>query len=300
MNDITYFYKMLLQAARFYPAMSPPMKCKQLQAFRVLARDPRQNVEVGTDTIGTILSDKDTFFWSRKWELSGFNAGKISYEYPLLTAFELVNRSSYPMDGNNTKEYDIELSVLDTYYGESLKKNECENRSINQIYLDTEFMLTAVLRYIGGLVVASVNGGDDAIYNIKLLESVYPGQFQVKNHLGSAINAANRNVSFLRVEFPAKNIYGTKAKITVKALDCCNVDFEIVDGNDTVGVEPGSCILPGQYPNASQRWLDGLPRYVSNYEAIHTGGLDLNDWYLAALGHQTVQSGVPVKILELE
>lgn len=57
--------------------------------------------------------------------------------------------------------------------------------------------------------------------------------------------------------------------------------------------------IPG--PAASvPDWLDALPEYVSNYEAIHTGGLTLNDWYLAGLGHQTVQSGVPVKILELE
>lgn len=57
--------------------------------------------------------------------------------------------------------------------------------------------------------------------------------------------------------------------------------------------------IPG--PAASvPAWLDALPEYVSNYEAIHTGGLMLNDWYLSGVGHQTVQCGVPVKILELE
>ena len=57
--------------------------------------------------------------------------------------------------------------------------------------------------------------------------------------------------------------------------------------------------IPG--PAASvPAWLDALPEYVSNYEAIHTGGLTINDWYLAGLGHMTVQSGVPIKILELE
>ena len=47
-------------------------------------------------------------------------------------------------------------------------------------------------------------------------------------------------------------------------------------------------------------YFDSLNTYVSNYEAIHTGGLGLNDWYIAGLGHQAVQSGVPVKTLELE
>ena len=57
--------------------------------------------------------------------------------------------------------------------------------------------------------------------------------------------------------------------------------------------------IPG--PAASvPEWLNDLPEYVSNYEAIHTGGLGVDDWYLSAIGHQSVQAGVPIKILELE
>lgn len=52
--------------------------------------------------------------------------------------------------------------------------------------------------------------------------------------------------------------------------------------------------------NPSQEWLDHLPKFISNYEAIHTGGLGVGDWYLASIGHQTVQPGIPIKILELE
>lgn len=73
----------------------------------------------------------------------------------------------------------------------------------------------------------------------------------------------------------------------------------IAVGNEERTVFVVNAGVPG--PGASvPAWLDALPEYVSNYEAIHTGGLTLNDWYLAGLGHQTVQSGVPVKILELE
>ena len=70
-------------------------------------------------------------------------------------------------------------------------------------------------------------------------------------------------------------------------------------GNEERTVFVVNAGIPG--PVASvPAWLDALPEYVSNYEAIHTGGLGLNDWYLAALGHMTVQSGVPIRILELE
>jgi len=57
--------------------------------------------------------------------------------------------------------------------------------------------------------------------------------------------------------------------------------------------------IPGPAASVSA-WLDALPEYVSNYEAIHTGGLGVDDWYLSGIGHQSVQAGMPIKILELE
>jgi len=73
----------------------------------------------------------------------------------------------------------------------------------------------------------------------------------------------------------------------------------IAVGNEEKTVFVVNAGIPG--PAASvPAWLDALPEYVSNYEAIHTGGLGVDDWYLSAIGHQSVQAGMPIKILELE
>ena len=57
--------------------------------------------------------------------------------------------------------------------------------------------------------------------------------------------------------------------------------------------------IPG--PAASvPDWLDSREKYVSNYEAIHTGGLGVEDWYVAGIGHQAAQAGTLIQILELE
>ena len=70
----------------------------------------------------------------------------------------------------------------------------------------------------------------------------------------------------------------------------------ICDQNTVLIVNHG---IPG--PAASvPDWLDTREKYVSNYEAIHTGGLGVGDWYVAGIGHQAAQAGTLIQILELE
>jgi len=73
----------------------------------------------------------------------------------------------------------------------------------------------------------------------------------------------------------------------------------IAVGNEEKTVFVVNAGIPG--PAASvPDWLDSREKYVSNYEAIHTGGLGVEDWYVAGIGHQAAQAGTLIQILELE
>jgi hypothetical protein len=236
---ISDFYRVCRNAARFFPATSPVRACLQLQAFRVLQRDPRQNAEVGTDTLGAVPTDKGSpFFWSRQWELSKYAAGKLGYSYPLLTAFEMINETtSGVFTGKFGRTYTIELSVLDVFKPEGCKAvpaNACDGRSINQIYLDTEFLLDYALRYIGGTVVATITSDPvPKVYNKEYLQAVYPGNHTIITDFGFIWAGQNQKLQFVRVEYPTKQIYGTKVRVAFKVESCPAISFK------TDAVAPG-------------------------------------------------------------
>lgn len=238
---IVDFYRICRNATRLYPASVPVKTCQQLQAWRVLQRDPRLMHEIGTDTLGAVPTDKNTpFFWSRQWEDRKFDPGALGYAYPLMTAFEIVNETTGEVFGGNFgRTYTVELAVLDVFKPEACKNpnaSPCDGRPINQIFLDTEVMLDSVLQYIGGTVLATWPGQTTpAVSNKVLLDALYPGQYNVTVHLGNVwqSNANNKRMVFSRVEFPAKQIFGTKTRLSFIATKCPIVNF------NTSVVDPG-------------------------------------------------------------
>lgn len=247
--QITDIYRILRDAVRYSPTASPVRPCLQMQTFRVLQKDPRTFSEVGTDTLGVIPTDKaNPFFYSRSWELAKFSPNSISYKYPLLAAFEIANDvDGGAFAGQVTRTYLLELSVLDTYQGDKGKDapQSCAGRSINQIFLDTEVLLDSVLRYLGGIVTATTNvDPTEKIYFKPFLEAAQVAgdisSFSVKTYPGTIISADNKSLRFLRVEYPAKNIYGTKVQIKVKVSNCPTVEFATdALSLGTIGFEAG-------------------------------------------------------------
>lgn len=232
--QLTDLYRILRNAVRFFPQAVPVKMCAQLQTFRVLQRDPRTNAEVGTDNMGAVPIDKDSpFFWSRKWELAKNNPNDLSYNYPVLTAFELYNETNGDLlNGTVSRMYSIELAVLDKYVADVTKGSgrPCESRSINQIFLDTELLLDAAIKYLGGSVVALTNVDPvEKIYFKPFLESAKLAgdivSFEVRKELGPIFGADNRNLRFVRVEYPGKNLFGTKVQLKMKVHNCPTIDF---------------------------------------------------------------------------
>lgn len=243
---ISDFYRICKSSVRLFPATSPVNTCKQLQTFRVLQRDPRQNAEVGTETFGAVPTDKDSpFFWSRKWELNKYKIDKLSYEYPAFVAFEIVNETNGDIfTGKASRTYTVELSVLDVFKPESCKtftSNQCEGRTINQIFLDTELLLDSALGYIGGTVIATTTADPvQKIYNKQILQSLYPNDHNIVIDLGTIWKSRNQKMIFSRVEYAVKNIYGTKTRFVFVADNCQSITFNnSIEDLGTIGFEAG-------------------------------------------------------------
>lgn len=245
---ITDFYRVCRTGVRLFPATVPAKPCLRLNAWRVLQREPRLMHEVGTDTLGAVPTDKDgPFFWSRQWEDAKFDPGKLGYKYPLMTGFEIVNETSgtgTPFDGSTSRVYTVELSVLDSFQPDACKKptpGTCDGRPINQIFLDTELLLDAMLRYIGGTVIATTTADPtEKVYNREYLAAAHPGAHNITLDIGAVWKSKNPKFTFTRVEFPAKNIYGTKTRFVFVADKCPSISFNnAVPDPKVIGFEAG-------------------------------------------------------------
>lgn len=246
---ITDFYRICRNGVRLFPATAPAKKCLQLQAWRVLQREPRLMHEIGTDTLGAVPTDKDgPFFWSRQWETSKFDPGKLSYQYPLMTAFEIINETSgtgTPFDGSTSRVYTIELAVLDVFQPDKCKTptpNACDGRPVNQIFLDTELMLDAMLRYIGGTVIATTTADPTPkVYNREYLAAAFPGAgHNIVMDIGNVWKGKNPKFQFARVEFPGKQIFGTKTRFVFVADKCPSITFNnALSDPGIIGFEAG-------------------------------------------------------------
>ncbi len=244
--NISDFYRILKQAVKLYPATSPVKRCLQPQSFRVLARDPRANAELGTPTLGASPTDKTLpFFWSREWELNKSAPGNLTFGFPLLTAFELSNQTNGDVfRGKTARTFSIELAVLDVFKPEACntpKPDSCDGRPINQIYIDTERILDGILRYIGGTVTATTDTDPvEKVYNEQVLQATIPGEYNIKMRLGEIWAAKNTQMTFTRVEYPALNIYGTKTRFVFMVQECPETIFNsTVFAPEIIGFEAG-------------------------------------------------------------
>lgn len=246
--SILDFYRVCRNGVRLFPESVPVKKCMRVNAWRVLQRDPRLMHEIGTDTLGAVPTDKDSpFFWSQQWEQKAFDPGALGFAYPLMTAFEIANEvtgNGGVFDGNTSRVYTVELAVLDTFQPDKCKTpqpNGCDGRPINQIYLDTELLLDSMLRYIGGTVVATLDSDPTPkIYNRVYLDGMSAQHPDIKLDIGAKWKSQNLKMVFSRVEYPAKNIYGTKTRFTFVADKCPTIQFNSAIADPTlIGFEAG-------------------------------------------------------------
>ena len=234
------FYRIGRDAVKFFPA-NAECPCLQLQAFRVLTRGGSQ--EITTDSLGAIVSDKGgPFFWSRKWNEAKSSPNAITFDYPILTMFEVIGETgTSPFVKPFYRDYTIEIAVLDVYKDDAGRQSGCKARTVNDIYIDTGRMLDAVLAYFGGIVEATFANGARRIYYKPYLEANIGAQYDISGMLLNTINSANKQVRFSRVDrFATNNIYGTKCQIIFRENSCDDISFNTqIPDFGVIGFEPG-------------------------------------------------------------
>lgn len=226
-------YRIGRNAVQLFPGQSPPKPCLQLQAFRVLQKE--RGGDITTTNLGVVQSDKDTpFFWSRLWHERKYLPGDLGFNFPILTMFELVNQvEKEPFTPGFRRLYTIELSVLDVFKTDCVDgtKTGCDARPVNQIFLDTEYLLDSVLKYFGATVIATTNAdATPRIYYLPWLEAQKIAgaitSFNVIYQLVVSLNTNNKGVRFSRVEYPTPKIYGTKAQIVFSTNNCETISYD--------------------------------------------------------------------------
>ena len=244
LNDL---YSLLIQGSKTYP--TSPKLCHRPQAFSAIA----SLSEIAGDSNGKTICDKDRpYFWSRQWNAKGNKADSITFEYPLIAAFELnaTIEGIFKDDFNIT--YNVQIICVDQYKQDQAKGQACttcDSRTKNDIYNDTERVLHNVLKRLKDAKYVSLNGGS---YQW-LLQSIIDDYTAANPGDTTDINIAATNqfkqwlqgsgINQIRYESQTQaNLYGTAVTIQFKASQCG-------DPGDDCGCDPDMTgeITPG-YP----------------------------------------------------
>lgn len=221
---LEHFYALLRESVR--QSVRNDLPCLQLQSFRVLAES--FGSEIGIDTLGATPCDKDRpYFWSRKWDALNNKADKITFDWPLLYVFETSGVRTNPFGARDKVNATLEIGVLDIVQDDCAKGrcSGCPGRTSHEIYRDTQGLLSGAMRYVGGAVWASVDGGSAGLYNEATLREAYGAAgYEIVNHWGSTLENTAKNIAQFRVDYPAKRILGTAITVTLPFIDCTPAD----------------------------------------------------------------------------
>lgn len=220
-TDLITFYTALRDAVRLHNPQSN-LPCRRLQTFRVFASSPTQ--ELLTPNLGATICDKDKpFFFSREWREKKYNPNDITWQYPLLFAFEVEANADILQieDGRVRITHTLQVGVLDIVkeVKSAAACKGCEGRTVNEIYLDTQQQLFEVLRFVKALGVATFEDGVQIIRQ--------PGAHDATFTSLNIIEEAKSGIPLFRIERPTERVYGTAVTLNVKATHCnINVCFD--------------------------------------------------------------------------
>jgi hypothetical protein len=107
-----------------------------LQTFAVIQGMP----DLNAPNLNKVVEDYNKpYFFSRRWERSGYNTSDISFDYPGLFIIETARSYKFKFDQPPIVTVDLEISVLDRFI---------EGRLIPEIERDTSVMLMQVMDYL--------------------------------------------------------------------------------------------------------------------------------------------------------
>lgn len=218
-------YRAFKEAAMYSPAAD--LKCRQLQAFRVLERGGL----ISSENLGATVCDlPKNWFWSRLWDASP-SKSKVVWEFPLLLVIERGFTLSNPMQGKGKQCTTYNVTVLDKY-GEGCEKGNCQGcngRTINDIYQDTEALLLQALSYISGMKFIQVGGETFSIHKDELAAHITSGaitDYTEGKGWGMIVANDTKQADGYRTSIEAEKLYGTSVNITICSDACYTGGFD--------------------------------------------------------------------------
>ena len=147
MNELL-FYALLAEVVRNYPATREysdggDLLCSRPNTFAVLSDLTDLNAE-------NLLKSSPRYrelpyFYSRKWELSGFDPAKVGFEYPV---FAVVPQSFQFSNRNDDAVMSIDVAILDQNAYPAPCAGYCMNRTYEEHMHDCRVMLRRVLDHV--------------------------------------------------------------------------------------------------------------------------------------------------------
>lgn len=203
------------------------LKCRQLQAFRVLERGGLLTAE----NLGATICDlPKNWFWSRVWN-DARSKPKVTFEFPLLLVIERGFTLSNPLQGKGKQCVTYNVTVLDKYTEGCEKGNcsGCEGRTVNDIYQDTEALLFQALAYLSGMKFINVGAETYSIHKDELAAHIESGAItDYTEGKGWGMIVANdaKQAEGYRTSIEAEKLFGTSVNVTICNDACYTVGWD--------------------------------------------------------------------------
>ena len=151
------FFRLLGEAVKYSPSVAVGRVEIPLNTFAVL----RSPIELTAESLEKTIWDKGKpYFYSRKWEAFNYSANRISFEYPILVAYDLGPRITDFFSGKGQRLTNIRLDCLypNVEKAGADVKQACKALVVNEIYDLTHAHLLQVLAYMKNCIYADVDG----------------------------------------------------------------------------------------------------------------------------------------------
>lgn len=217
MNELLFF-TILSEVVRSYPAFQeraggPDIPCRRLNTFAVLSDLSDLNAE-------NLLKSSPRYrelpyFYSRQWELGGFDPARMGFDYPILAV--VPQRYSFPRNGSYT-DWAVDIAVLDqNAYPKECGSDYCAGRTYEEHLRDCREMLRRALEQAGRYIVYH-NGTTEQFTALHPSDDAPGGDWVEVDNL-DALMRQNFEAQYIRDVFQ-DNVSGLFGSITVSIQEC--------------------------------------------------------------------------------
>lgn len=238
----------IIEALKAAVIFSPSneMPCRQIQTFRVI--DQGVGGVLAAENLGATICDKDRpWFWSREWVGKKNNPNKITWQFPVLAVVETSYEVNKPLAQATERCYNFNISVLDIYTQDCEKWNckGCKGRSMNDVYEDTETLLFQAVRYLSGLVEATLPDGTTGVWHRGYLDAqkstgVISGYTAGINY-GSYLENTIKTATAYKTSIGAAGIIGNAINIQVCVKNCQAPEYTFITPDFGVLAHEAGC-----------------------------------------------------------